>query len=110
MNVQLRLPKFWILAVAQVVLVCVAASVWFYFRTKAYLAGPPDPDTYAWSWGFQWMVFGIYWLPGILLCTGGLLVIERTALIPYYRAASLRVPHRPSRAPNSSFKPKPLRE
>lgn len=83
-----RLPRFGILAAAQIALAIVIAAVWFYFRTKAYLAGPPDPDTYAWSWGFQWMVFCTYWLPGILLCVGIVLAVERTALIPYYRAES----------------------
>jgi ABC-type dipeptide/oligopeptide/nickel transport system permease component len=85
MSKQLRLPRFWLLATAQLALVITAAFIWFYFRTKAYLAGPPDPDTYAWSWDFQWFVFAIYWLPAILLLTGILLAIERTALIPYYR-------------------------
>lgn len=85
-----RLPKFWVLAAGQVVLVVGMAAVWFYFRTIAYLAGPPDPDTYAWTWGFQLMVFAVVWLPAILLCVGILLAFERIALGPYYRAAALR--------------------
>jgi hypothetical protein len=79
---------FWVLGAAQVVLVIAIAAAWFYQRTKAYLSGPPDPDTYAWSWDFQWMVFGVYWLPAILLCTCILLAIERAALAPYYRSIS----------------------
>jgi ABC-type dipeptide/oligopeptide/nickel transport system permease component len=99
MSTQLRLPRFWILAAAQVVLAIAAAATWFYFRTKAYLAGPPDPDTYAWSWDFQWMVFCIYWLPALLLCIGILLAIERTTLIPYYQAASRRALQRQGHGP-----------
>ena len=88
MGRHVRLPAFWLLATAQVVLVVSIASLWFYFRTSAYLAGPPDPDTYAWSWGFQWFVFAVYWLPGVLLLSGLLLAIERAALARFYRAAS----------------------
>jgi Na+/pantothenate symporter len=84
------LPKFWVLALAQIVLVVGAAFVWFYFRTTAYLAGPPDPDNYAWNWGFQLIVFAVFWLPAILLFIGILLAIERTALISYYRARELQ--------------------
>lgn len=90
MNTFRRLPKFWILAIAQIVLVIVGASVWFYFRTETYLAGPPDPDTYAWNWGFQLVAFAIFWLPAILLCTGILLAIERAALSAYYRASTIQ--------------------
>lgn len=90
MSKVVRLPKFWVLAAGQVVLIVGTAAVWFCFRTVAYLAEPPDPDTYAWSWGFQLMVFVVVWLPAILLCVGVLLAIERIALGPCYRAATLR--------------------
>lgn len=86
----LRLPKFWLLATIQVILVLVGSMVWFYFRTTAYLAGPPDPDTYAWSWEFQLVTFVIIWLPAILLCTGIFLVVERIVLIPIYRISALQ--------------------
>jgi hypothetical protein len=88
MSKQIRLPSFWLLAALQAALAIAVSATWFYFRTKAYLAGLPDPDTYAWSWDFQWMVFGVFWLPTILLCTAFALAIERTALISYYRAGS----------------------
>ncbi|WP_093303387.1 hypothetical protein [Pseudoxanthomonas sp. CF385] len=91
MKSSIRLPKFWVLATAQIVLVVACAVVWFYFRTVAYLAGPPDPDTYAWNWGFQLVAFTIVWLPALLVCTGILLVIERAALAPYYHARALQV-------------------
>ena len=90
MSKQLRLPKFWVLATAQVALVTAAAVFWFYLRTRAYLAGPPDSDLYAWSWGFQWLTFATYWLPGILLCTAIVLTIKRATLIPHYRDTSSR--------------------
>ncbi|WP_353326899.1 hypothetical protein [Chitiniphilus shinanonensis] len=80
----MRLPKFWILATAQVVLTTLGAVIWFYFSTKAYLAGPPDPDSYAWNWHFQWMAFALVWLPGILLITGLILAIEYKWLVPRF--------------------------
>jgi hypothetical protein len=88
MSRPIRLPKFWVLATVQVALFVGIAATWFYFRTKAYLAGPPDPDLYAWSWDFQLMVFALFWLPATLLLTGILIGIERVALRPYYRATS----------------------
>lgn len=68
------------LAAMQVALSIVAASVWFYFRTEAYLQGTPDNDLYAWSWSFQLMVFGLVWLPRTLLASAVLLLLEWTVL------------------------------
>ena len=84
---KIRLPKFWMLAAVQIAMAIAAVGTWFYFRTKAYLAGPPDPDLYAWSWDFQLMVFAMFWLPPTLLLTSILLGVERFALKPYYQAA-----------------------
>lgn len=95
MGKTLRLPTFRALAAAQVAVVVAVAAVWFYFRTRAYLAGPPDLDAYAWSWRFQCLVFAIYWLPRILFFTGMVLIVERVMLIPYYRAASRRASLQP---------------
>lgn len=81
-----RLPEFGVLAAAQVALAIIGSCAWFYVRTTAYLAGPPDPDTYAQNWGFQLIVFAIVWLPAILLSIGIVLAIERAILIPYYRS------------------------
>jgi len=85
MNKPLRLPDFWWLASVQILLVVAGSVIWYYFRTEAYLAGPPDPDTYAWNWGFQIIAFAFFWLPSILVCTGILLAIQRIVLIPFYR-------------------------
>jgi len=90
MNKTFRLPKFWVLATAQVVLVLISSAIWFYFRTATYLAGPPDPDTYAWSWDFQLVIFAIFRLPAILACTAIALAIERGAFFRYYRASALQ--------------------
>ncbi|WP_434026359.1 hypothetical protein [[Pseudomonas] boreopolis] len=86
MSRQLRLPKFWILALAQLALAVAIAGTWFYFRTEALLAGPPSGDLYANNWGFQLIVFVVAWLPATLLITGILLAIEHRALKPHYSA------------------------
>ena len=86
MSTQFRLPKFWILALAQLALAFAIAGTWFYFRTEAFLAGPPSGDLYANNWGFQLIVFVMVWLPAVLLITGILLVIEHQALKPRYLA------------------------
>lgn len=86
MSMQLRLPKFWILALAQFALAVAIASIWFYIRTEALLSGPPSGDLYANNWGFQLIVFGLFWLPTVLLITGILLAIEHQALKPHYLA------------------------
>ncbi|TDK19971.1 hypothetical protein E2F46_16530 [Luteimonas aestuarii] len=86
MSKQFRLPKFWILALAQLALAVAIACIWFYFRTEAFLAGAPSGDLYANNWGFQLIAFVVVWLPGVLLITGILLAIEHQALKPYYLA------------------------
>lgn len=53
-------------ALMQLVFALCAAAVWFYFRTVEYLSGPPDPDLYAWSWGFQIMVFALIYVPMVV--------------------------------------------
>jgi hypothetical protein len=85
---RLRLPKFWVLATAQLAALVFVAAVWFYFRTSAYLAGPPEPDLYAWSWEFQWFVFAVYWLPALLVFAGIVLAMERSALAPLYASSA----------------------
>ncbi|EJO93126.1 hypothetical protein A471_16035 [Ectopseudomonas mendocina DLHK] len=86
MIMQLRIPKFWILALAQLALAVTVSGIWFYFRTEAFLAGPPSGDLYANNWGFQFIAFVIVWLPSVLLITGILLAIEYQALKPHYLA------------------------
>jgi len=49
--------------------------VWFYLRTTAYLAGPPDGDLYAQTWSFQLMVGGLY-LVGSLPLLAVLFLVE----------------------------------
>jgi hypothetical protein len=62
-----QIPRFWLRATLQFAVVIILACIWFYFRTVAYLSGPPDGDLYAWTWGFQIMCFMVIWLPLILL-------------------------------------------
>ncbi|MGG2102454.1 hypothetical protein [Stenotrophomonas sp. NRRL B-14846] len=79
-----RLPPFWMLASAQLLIAVILASSWFYVNAKAVLAGPPNPDQYVNTWDFQMTVFLFYWLPALLLFMGILLGIERLALAPRY--------------------------
>ncbi|MFZ3220548.1 MAG: hypothetical protein WA174_10970 [Rhodoferax sp.] len=60
----------------QLILIVLAIGGWFVFRTVEYLAGPPDSDLYAQTWGFQALVFVMFYLPWVLLAVGGLIVIE----------------------------------
>lgn len=53
----------------------VAFCVWFYIRTAAYLAGPPDGDLYAQTWSFQFIVGGLY-LVGTLPLLAALFLVE----------------------------------
>ena len=84
MNKKYRLPKFWKLALAQLALAILLFLVVFYVRTKELLAGPHVGDLYAYTWGFQSVVFALFWLPAILLCAGIILIVERQLLKPYY--------------------------
>lgn len=86
MNKQLQLPKFWKIALVQLALAIACTAILFYFRTKVLLAGPPIGDLYAYNWGFQSIVFVVFWLPAVLLVVLVLLLIEHQALKPYYRA------------------------
>ena len=72
-------------ALLQLALLMLAAFVWFYLRTAAYLAGPPDPDTYAWSWSFQLIVFALFHFPKVLLGWCCLVLIEFSVLRLYHR-------------------------
>ena len=74
--------KFWQLAVAEIVLAVCISAAWFYFRTAPMLAAPPpeNGDLYAYNWGFQCIVFVVFWLPPTLLAVGVLLGIQRLAL------------------------------
>ena len=74
--------KFWQLAVAEIVLAVCISAAWFYFRTAPMLAMPPpeNGDLYAYNWGFQSIVFVVFWLPPTLLAVGVLLGIQRLVL------------------------------
>ncbi|ARQ91501.1 MULTISPECIES: hypothetical protein [Stenotrophomonas] len=84
MRDRFRLPPFWMLATAQLLIALLLASAWFYVNAKGVLAGPPNPDQYVNTWGFQMAMFLFYWMPAVLLFMGILLGIERSALAPRY--------------------------
>ncbi len=67
-------------AFLELVTILGAAAVWFAVRTANYLAGPPDGDLYAQTWGFQWLVFVLVYLPWALLAAGALLLIQSLLL------------------------------
>lgn len=67
-----RFRRFWLVQIAVFVL-CFA--VWFYLRTAAYLAGPPDGDLYAQTWSFQLMV-GAFYLVGAIPVLATLFLVE----------------------------------
>jgi hypothetical protein len=73
-----RAKKFWKIALAETAIAVAAVAVWFYFRTAPLLAVPPPPvgDLYAYNWGFQWIVFLVFWLPATLLVVGIALAIQ----------------------------------
>jgi hypothetical protein len=50
-------------AVLQLIVTVSAMGGWFTLRTAQYLAGPPDGDIYAQTWGFQAIVFVMFYLP-----------------------------------------------
>ena len=58
----------------QVFAILGALAGWFYVRTSHYLAGLPDGDLYAQTWGFQGIVFALLYLPCALLLSGVLLL------------------------------------
>ena len=64
--------KAWLI---QLALFLAAFCVWFYIRTVAYLAGPPDIDLYAQTWSFQFIVGGLY-LVGSLPLLATLFLVE----------------------------------
>lgn len=70
-------------ALIQLAAAVLAVAIWFYFRTEAYLAGPPDGDLYAHDWGFQFVVFGLIWLPLTLFSVGVLICLEWAAFRLY---------------------------
>jgi hypothetical protein len=72
--------KFWKLALGQITFVVACSAIWFYFRTVAFLAGPPSGDLYANNWGFQLVAYFLFWLPATLAVTGCVLAIERAML------------------------------
>ena len=59
----------------QLALFFVCFSVWFYFRTASYLAGPPDGDLYAQTWSFQ-LIVGTLYLVGSLPVFAVLFLVE----------------------------------
>lgn len=71
-----RLP----VAVLQLIVTVSVIGGWFALRTAEYLAGPPDGDVYAQTWGFQAVVFVMFYLPWALLAVGSLIVIESYVL------------------------------
>ncbi len=60
----------------ELVTVLLAVAVWFTARTANYLAGPPDGDLYAQTWGFQAIVFVLVYLPWAMLTAGALLLAQ----------------------------------
>ncbi|KAF1053754.1 MAG: hypothetical protein GAK43_01244 [Stenotrophomonas maltophilia] len=75
-------PRFRLLAWSQVILTITFATGLFFLRTRARMAEPAwaSVDLYAQSWTFQWLVFGVLWLPLLLLALSFLLLIEYTLL------------------------------
>lgn len=89
-----RLPRFWILALVQLLLAVAVAGFCFYLRTAAFLSGPPSGDLYANSWSFQLVIFAAIWLPAALLVAGTLIAIEHSLLKHFQRLpATKRRPH-----------------
>ena len=68
--------KWLLLALLQTLLIVGMSCVWFYLRTRAYLAGPPDGDLYAWNWGFQEFVFLVFYVPLLLALSAILAAAE----------------------------------
>ncbi len=74
------------LAIVEIALTLVLAVVLFYLQAAPFIeAGPPESgDLYAYTWGFQFTVFALLWLPGTIVATAMLLAIQypllRTAL------------------------------
>ena len=79
--------RFWPIAIAECVLVAAVLVGWFYVRTAAYLAGPPDPDRYAQTWSFQLVVFAFFWiLPAVLVM--GIALTLQASFFKCYRYSS----------------------
>jgi hypothetical protein len=76
---KLGAPKLSV-AVLQLLVTVSAVGGWFALRTADYLAGPPDGDLYAQTWGFQTVVFTMLYLPWTLLAVGSLIVIQSYGL------------------------------
>jgi hypothetical protein len=70
-----RTPPFRI-AVLELLAVLIAVAAWFFVRSLNYLAGPPDGDVYAQTWGFQSIVFVLVYLPWALIGAGTLLLSQ----------------------------------
>jgi hypothetical protein len=76
-----RTPIFRI-ALLELLAVLIAVAAWFLVRTMNYLAGPPDGDIYAQTWGFQAIVFVLVYLPWALTGAGTFLLGQSLFLSP----------------------------
>jgi hypothetical protein len=81
---------FPIAALIQGVAVCAGFAWWFYQRTEAYLAGPPGPDLYAHTWGFQLIVGALFFL-GVAAALGILTLCEAFLVVALARQRRARV-------------------
>ncbi|QNM98200.1 hypothetical protein [Chitinimonas koreensis] len=62
--------------VGQIAFAVLGSALWFYFRTKAYLAGPSDDAPFFRSWDTQLLIYITFWLPLVVLCTGLLVALQ----------------------------------
>jgi hypothetical protein len=85
MSKQIWLPKFWKLALVQLVLAITCAAILFYLQAEALLAGPQTGDLYVYTWQFQLAIFFMLWLPAIVLVCVALLGVEYLALRSHYK-------------------------
>lgn len=69
----------------QAVIAVLVLLAWFYIRTSTYLAGPPDPDAYAFSWGFQLTVVLPFYLLGLAVVLGCLITLEAILVGTYLK-------------------------
>ncbi|QIL83465.1 hypothetical protein G7047_28600 [Diaphorobacter sp. HDW4A] len=73
------------LAVVQLLCIVAVAAVWFLAKTQALLATPPPPhsDLHAHEWGFQLVVFAVFWLPIAMVGATALVGVEYFVLRTY---------------------------
>jgi len=78
-------PTFRKIALGQALLAVACAAAWFFIKTRAWLEIPPPPhaDLYAHAWGFQLIVFAMFWLPAVLVGAALLLGVEYFVLRAY---------------------------